>query len=156
MIPEPNETQLPYERAPERPRELSREVPPRIPATDQRLIRITAVGALLAVAASAFLLITINPISDPMGGLAASLVFGSTLAVSAAPILLLESYRRHPGEWRGRRRRAMRRSLILGGITGGYSAFRVVGLGSPTGLLIAVITAVVIETALTRGDDGGA
>ena len=65
----------------------------------------------------------------------------------------MESYRRHPGQWRGRRRRALRRSLILGAILGGYSAFRVVGLGSLTGLLIAVVMAAVIEAALTRADD---
>ncbi|MEI6271142.1 MAG: hypothetical protein WCP38_02130 [Chloroflexota bacterium] len=130
-----------------------REAPPRIPVTDQRLIRITAVAALAGALLSALLLTSINPSLDPIAGLAASLVFGCTLALGTAPILLVESYRRHPGQWRGRRRRALRRSLILGAILGGYSAFRVVGLGSLTGLLIAVVMAAVIEAALTRADD---
>ena len=130
-----------------------REAPPRIPVTDQRLIRITAVAALAGALLSALLLTSINPSLDPIAGLAASLVFSCTLALGTAPILLVESYRRHPGQWRGRRRRALRRSLILGAILGGYSAFRVVGLGSLTGLLIAVVMAAVIEAALTRADD---
>jgi hypothetical protein len=121
--------------------------------TDQRLIRITAATALAGVLLSALLLTGINPSVDPIAGLAASLVFGCTLALMMTPILLVESYRRHPGQWRGRRRRALRRSLILGALLGGYSAFRVVGLGSPTGLVIAVVMAAVIEAALTRADN---
>ena len=130
-----------------------REVPPRIPVTDQRLIRITAVAALAGAMLSLLLLTTINPSVDPIAGLAASLAFGCTLALATTPILLVESYRRHPGQWRGRRRRALRRSFIVGAIAGGYSAFRVVGLGSPSGLLIALLIAAVIEAALTRADD---
>ena len=130
-----------------------RDVPPRIPLTDQRLIRITAVAALVGVLLSGLLLTSINPAIDPIAGLAASFVFGCTLALVLSPILLVESYRRHPGQWRGRRRRALRRSVILGAIAGGYSAFRVVGLGSPSGLLIALLIAAVIEAALTRADD---
>ena len=130
-----------------------REAPPRIPVTDQRLIRITAVAALAGALLSALLLTSVNPSVDPIAGLAASLAFGCTLALATAPILLVESYRRHPGQWRGRRRRALRRSFAVGAIAGGYSAFRVVGLGSPSGLLIAVLIAAVIEAALTRADD---
>ena len=140
----------PAERASEA---AEREAPPRIPVTDQRLIRITAVAALAGVLLSVLLLMNINPSVDPIAGLAASLTFGCTLALATAPILLVESYRRHPGQWRGRRRRALRRSLIVGSIAGGYSAFRVVGLGSPTGLLIALLIAAAIEVALTRADD---
>lgn len=135
------------------PVQRASEAPPRIPVTDQRLIRITAATALAGVLLSALLLTGINPSVDPIAGLAASLVFGCTLALMTTPILLVESYRRHPGQWRGRRRRALRRSLILGALLGGYSAFRVVGLGSPTGLVIAVVMAAVIEAALTRADN---
>lgn len=80
---------------------VEREAPPRIPVTDQRLIRITAVAALAGVLLSALLLMNINPSVDPIAGLAASLAFGCTLALATAPILLVESYRRHPGQWRG-------------------------------------------------------
>jgi hypothetical protein len=132
---------------------VERGAPPRIPVTDQRLIRITAAAALAGVLLSALLLTSINPSVDPIAGLAASFTFGCTLALAIAPILLVESYRRHPGQWRGRRRRALRRSFIVGAIAGGYSAFRVVGLGSPSGLLIALLIAAVIEAALTRADD---
>jgi len=129
------------------------ESPPRIPVTDQRLIRLLGLAALVGAVASAALVLNVDPISEQVAGLAVSLLFGVTLSLIVAPILLIESYRRHPGQWRGRRRRAIRRALMVGLLGGGYSAFRVVGLGSPTGLLIAVLMAIVIEAALTRADN---
>ncbi len=129
------------------------ESPPRIPVTDQRLIRLLGLAALVGAVASAALVLNVDPISEQVAGLAVSLLFGVTLSLIVAPILLIESYRRHPGQWRGRRRRAIRRALMVGLLAGGYSAFRVVGLGSPTGLLIAVLMAIVIEAALTRADN---
>ncbi len=129
------------------------ETPPRIPVADQRLIRLLALAALLTIAASVAAALNIDPIGDPVAGLGVSLLFGLTISFTLAPILLIESYRRHPGQWRGRRTRALRRSLIVGGLVGGYSAFRVAGLGSPTGLLISAALAVVIEAAFTRADN---
>jgi hypothetical protein len=129
------------------------ETPPRIPVSDQRMIRLLAVAALVALAASAAAALTIDPIGDPIGGLGVSLLFGITIALLLAPILLIESYRRNPGQWRGRRTRALRRSVIVGVLVGGYSAFRVAGLGSPSGLLIGVVLAIVIEAAFTRADN---
>ena len=129
------------------------ETPPRIPVADQRLIRLLALAALLTIAASVAAALNIDPIGDPVAGLGVSLLFGLTISFTLAPILLIESYRRHPGQWRGRRTRALRRSLIVGVLVGGYSAFRVAGLGSPTGLLIGAALAVVIEAAFTRADN---
>lgn len=129
------------------------ETPPRIPVADQRLIRLLALAALITIAASVAAALNIDPIGDPVAGLGVSLLFGLTLSFTLAPILLIESYRRHPGQWRGRRARALRRSLIVGVLVGGYSAFRVAGLGSPTGLLIGAALAVVIEAAFTRADN---
>ena len=129
------------------------EAPPRIPVADQRLIRLLALAALLTIAASVAAALNIDPIGDPVPGLGVSLLFGLTISFTLAPILLIESYRRHPGQWRGRRTRALRRSLIVGVLVGGYSAFRVAGLGSPTGLLIGAALAVVIEAAFTRADN---
>jgi hypothetical protein len=129
------------------------ETPPRIPVADQRLIRLLALAALLTIAASVAAALNIDPIGDPVAGLGVSLLFGLTISFTLAPILLIESYRRHPGQWRGRRARALRRSLIVGLLVGGYSAFRVAGLGSPTGLLIGAALAVVIEAAFTRADN---
>jgi len=129
------------------------ETPPRIPVADQRLIRLLAVAALLTIAASVAAALNIDPIGDPVAGLGVSLLFGLTICFTLAPILLIESYRRHPGQWRGRRARALRRSLIVGVLVGGYSAFRVAGFGSPTGLLIGAALAVVIEAAFTRADN---
>ena len=129
------------------------ETPPRIPVADQRLIRLLALAALLTIAASVAAALNIDPIGDPVAGLGVSLLFGLTISFALAPILLIESYRRHPGQWRGRRTRALRRSLIVGLLVGGYSAFRVAGLGSPTGLLIGAALAVVIEAAFTRADN---
>jgi hypothetical protein len=129
------------------------ETPPRIPVADQRLIRLIALAALLTIAASVAAALNIDPIGDPVAGLGVSLLFGLTISFTLAPILLIESYRRHPGQWRGRRARALRRSFIVGVLVGGYSAFRVAGLGSPTGLLIGAALAVVIEAAFTRADN---
>lgn len=129
------------------------ETPPRIPVADQRLIRLLAFAALLTIAASVAATLNIDPIGDPVAGLGVSLLFGLTVSCTLAPILLIESYRRHPGQWRGRRARALRRSLIVGVLVGGYSAFRVAGLGSPTGLLIGAALAVVIDAAFTRADN---
>ena len=129
------------------------ETPPRIPVADQRLIRLLALAALLTIAASVAAALNIDPIGEPVAGLGVSLLFGLTISFTLAPILLIESYRRHPGQWRGRRARALRRSLIVGVLVGGYSAFRVAGLGSPTGLLIGAALAVVIEAAFTRADN---
>jgi hypothetical protein len=129
------------------------ETPPRIPVADQRLIRLLALAALLTIAASVAAALNIDPIGEPVAGLGVSLLFGLTISFTLAPILLIESYRRHPGQWRGRRARALRRSLIVGLLVGGYSAFRVAGLGSPTGLLIGAALAVVIEAAFTRADN---
>jgi hypothetical protein len=129
------------------------ETPPRIPVADQRLIRLLALAALLTIAASVAAALNIDPIGEPVAGLGVSLLFGLTISFTLAPILLIESYRRHPGQWRGRRTRALRRSLIVGVLVGGYSAFRVAGLGSPTGLLIGAALAVVIEAAFTRADN---
>lgn len=129
------------------------ETPPRIPVADQRLIRLLALAALITIAASVAAALNIDPIGDPVAGLGVSLLFGLTISFTLAPILLIESYRRHPGQWRGRRTRALRRSLIVGVLVGGYSAFRVAGLGSPTGLLIGAALAVVIEAAFTRADN---
>ncbi len=129
------------------------ETPPRIPVADQQLIRLLALAALLTIAASVAAALNIDPIGDPVAGLGVSLLFGLTISFTLAPILLIESYRRHPGQWRGRRARALRRSLIVGVLVGGYGAFRVAGLGSPTGLLIGAALAVVIEAAFTRADN---
>ena len=129
------------------------ETRPRIPVADQRLIRLLALASLLTIAASVAAALNIDPIGDPVAGLGVSLLFGLTISFTLAPILLIESYRRHPGQWRGRRARALRRGLIVGVLVGGYSAFRVAGLGSPTGLLIGAALAVVIEAAFTRADN---
>ena len=140
----------PIERTLEGP---DRDAPPRIPITDQRLVKVSAAAAVLGVVLSSWALVNVDPSRDPVAGLLASLVFGCTVGLGLAPILLVESYRRHPGQWRGRRHRALRRSFVVGALVGGYSAFRVVGLGSPSGLLVAVLIAAAVEAALTRADD---
>ncbi|MFM7504908.1 MAG: hypothetical protein ACKO4O_05615, partial [Candidatus Limnocylindrus sp.] len=96
--------------APPRQKTSRAETPPRIPVADQRLIRLLALAALLTIAASVAAALNIDPIGDPVAGLCVSLVFGLAISFTLAPILLIESYRRHPGQWRGRRARALRRS----------------------------------------------
>lgn len=129
------------------------EPPPRIPHADQRMIRAFAAFAALGVAGSAYVLLNLDPRSGLIEALAGALLFGATAALLVAPILLVESYRRHPGQWRGRRRRALRRSVLVGGLVAGYVAFRVAGIGNLTVLAIAALLLLIAEAAFTRGDD---
>ena len=129
------------------------EPPPRIPHADQRMIRAFALLALVGVGASAYVLLSVDPRAGLAAALAGALLFGATAALVVAPILLVESYRRHPGQWRGRRRRALRRSVLLGGLVAGYVAFRVAGIGNVTGFAIAALLLLVAEAAFTRADD---
>lgn len=130
------------------------EPPPRIPYADQRLIRVAALLAIVGIAASTAVVLNVDPSIDTAASLGAALLFGTTTALLIAPVLLVESYRRHPGQWRGRRRRALRRSALVGGLVAGYVAFRVAGIGNPTGLAIAALLLVIAEVALSRSDEG--
>ena len=109
---------------------------------------------LSGIAASAAVLLNVDPTSQTAAALGAALLFGATTALLVAPVLLVESYRRHPGQWRGRRRRALRRSALLGGLVAGYVAFRIVGVGNITGLAVACVLVVIAEVALSRSDEG--
>ena len=126
--------------------------PPRIPAGDQRLIRLLGAGALIAAIATIGGALTIDPVEEPTralavaGALALSVVFGLT------SLLLLRSFQEHPGVWRVRRRRSLRRGLFAGSLVGGYLALRIIGLGGPTGLLIAVALVAVAEAAISRSE----
>lgn len=126
--------------------------PPRIPAGDQRLIRLLGAGALIAALATIGGALTIDPVEEPTralavaGALALSVVFGLT------SLLLLRSFQGHPGVWRVRRRRSLRRGLFAGSLVGGYLALRIIGLGGPTGLLIAVALVAVAEAAISRSE----
>lgn len=117
------------------------------------MIRAFALLALIGVGASAYVLLSVDPRGGLAAALAGALLFGATAALVVAPILLVESYRRHPGQWRGRRRRALRRSMLLGGLVAGYVAFRVAGIGNVTGFAIAALLLLVAEAAFTRADD---
>ena len=126
--------------------------PPRIPAGDQRLIRLLGAGALIAAIATIGGAHTIDPVEEPTralavaGALALSVVFGLT------SLLLLRSFQEHPGVWRVRRRRSLRRGLFAGSLVGGYLALRIIGLGGPTGLLIAAALVAVAEAAISRSE----
>lgn len=126
--------------------------PPRIPAGDQRLIRLLGAGALIAAIATIGGALTIDPVEEPTralavaGALALSVVFGLT------SLLLLRSFQEHPGVWRVRRRRSLRRGLFAGSLVGGYLALRIIGLGGPTGLLIAAVLVAMAEAAISRSE----
>jgi len=126
--------------------------PPRIPADDQRLIRALGVGALIAALATIGGALTVDPVLQPTRALAVagSLALSVTLGITS--FLLLRSFQGHPGVWRVRRRRSLRRGLFAGSLIGGYLALRIIGLGGPTGLLIAVLLVVVAEMAISRGE----
>ena len=126
--------------------------PPRIPTGDQRLIRLLAIGALVAGLLTAAGALTIDPLDEQTRALAVAGTLGLTVALGLTSLLLLRSYREHPGVWRVRRRRSLRRGLFAGALIGGYLALRIIGLGSPTGLLIAALLVVVAEAAISRSE----
>ena len=126
--------------------------PPRIPAGDQRLIRILAIGALVAAVLTAAGALTIDPLAEPTRALLVAGALGLAVALGLTSLLLLRSFQRHPGVWRVRRRRSLRRGLFAGALIGGYLALRIIGLGGPTGLLIATLLVVVAEAAISRSE----
>jgi len=126
--------------------------PPRIPAGDQRLIRLLGIGALIAALATIGGALTIDPAVEPTRALAVAGALALTVALGLTGLLLLRSFQGHPGVWRVRRRRSVRRGLFAGALVGGYLALRIIGLGGPTGLLIATLLVVVAEAAISRSE----
>jgi len=126
--------------------------PPRIPAGDQRLIRLLGIGALIAALATIGGALTIDPAVEPTRALAVAASLTLTVTLGLTALLLLRSFQGHPGVWRVRRRRSVRRGLFAGALVGGYLALRIIGLGGPTGLLIATLLVVVAEAAISRSE----
>jgi hypothetical protein len=126
--------------------------PPRIPAGDQRLIRLLALGALIAALVTIGGALTIDPVDEPTRALAVAAAVALTVTLGLTALLLLRSFQGHPGVWRVRRRRSVRRGLFAGALIGGYLALRIIGLGGPTGLLIAALLVVVAEAAISRSE----
>ena len=126
--------------------------PPRIPAGDQRLIRLLGLGALIAALVTIGGVLTIDPVDEPTRALAVAGALALTVTLGLTGLLLLRSFQGHPGVWRVRRRRSVRRGLFAGALIGGYLALRIIGLGGPTGLLIAVALVVVAEAAISRSE----
>ena len=126
--------------------------PPRIPAGDQRLIRLLGIGALVAALATIGGALTIDPVVEPTRALAVAAALTLTVTLGLTALLLLRSFQGHPGVLRVRRRRSVRRGLFAGALVGGYLALRIIGLGGPTGLLIATLLVVVAEAAISRSE----
>lgn len=126
--------------------------PPRIPAGDQRLIRLLGLGALIAALVTIGGALTIDPVDEPTRALAVAGALALTVTLGLTGLLLLRSFQGHPGVWRVRRRRCVRRGLFAGALIGGYLALRIIGLGGPTGLLIAIALVVVAEAAISRSE----
>ncbi len=126
--------------------------PPRIPTGDQRLIRLLGLGALIAALVTIGGALTIDPVDEPTRALAVAGALALTVTLGLTGLLLLRSFQGHPGVWRVRRRRCVRRGLFAGALIGGYLALRIIGLGGPTGLLIGVALVVVAEAAISRSE----
>ena len=125
--------------------------PPRIPAGDQRLIRLLGIGALVAALITVGGALTVDPVVEQTRALAVAAALALTVALGLTGLLLLRSFHGHPGVWRVRRR-SVRRGLFAGALIGGYLALRIIGLGGPTGLLIATLLVVVAEAAISRSE----
>ena len=126
--------------------------PPRIPTGDQRLIRLLGIGALVAALATIGGALTVDPVVEQTRALAVAGALALTVTLGLTALLLLRSFQGHPGAWRVRRRRCVRRGLFAGALIGGYLALRIIGLGGPTGLLIATVLVVVAEAAISRSE----
>jgi len=126
--------------------------PPRIPPGDQRLIRFFTAGSLLAALVTIGGALTVDPVADPTRALAVAGTLAVAVTLGLTALLLLRSFQGHPGVWRVRRRRSLRRGLFAGALLGGYLALRTIGLGGPTGLLIATGFVVVLEAAISRSE----
>jgi hypothetical protein len=126
--------------------------PSRIPLGDQRLIRLCGAGSILAALVTIGGALTIDPVADPTSALAVSGTLAVAAALGIAAFHLLRSFHGHPGVWRVRRRRSLRRGMFGGALLGGYLALRIIGLGGPTGLLIATGFVVVLEAAISRSE----
>jgi len=128
------------------------QTPPRIPAGEQRLIRVLGVGSLVAGLATIAGALTIDPVSAPTRGLGVAASLAVTVMLGLTALLILRSFRGHPGVWRVRHRRSLRRGIFAGALLGGYLAFRIIGLGGPTGLFIAALLVGVAEVAISRSE----
>jgi len=126
--------------------------PPRIPTGDQRLIRLFAAGSLVAALATIGGALTVDPVAEPTRALLVAGAVALAVALGITALLLLRSFQGHPGVWRVRRRRSVRRGLFVGGLVGGYLALRIIGLGGPTGFLIAAALIAVAEVAISRSE----
>jgi len=126
--------------------------PPRIPIADQRLIRALGVGSLFTALGTIGGALTIDPAQEPTRALAVVGALAFTVGLGLTALLLLRSFKGHPGVWRVRRRRSVRRGLFAGALIGGYLALRIIGLGGPTGLLIAAALVIVAEAAISRSE----
>lgn len=126
--------------------------PPRVPVEEQRLIRGLTLFSGIAAIATIVGIVSIDPEREPTRALGVAATLALALGSGTTALLLLRSYRRHPGVWRVRRRRSVRRGLFAGALVGGYLALRVIGLGGPTGLIISALLVVLAEAAISRNE----
>jgi hypothetical protein len=96
--------------------------------------------------------LTVDPVAEPTRALLVAGAVALAVALGITALLLLRSFQGHPGVWRVRRRRSVRRGLFVGGLVGGYLALRIIGLGGPTGFLIAAALIAVAEVAISRSE----
>jgi hypothetical protein len=116
--------------------------------------RLANIGLLVAASAAwlavAFVVVTEDPIADPVAGFRGAALMGLASGLTVAPLAWLVAYARHRRiAYRGDWTRALRRGGWAGLIVGLLVALRIQGVLSPPIVLFVVAIVAFAEVTLT-------
>jgi hypothetical protein len=120
----------------------------------ERRDRLANLGMLTAAAAAwvavAIVLLTEDPIADPVAGFRGAALFGLASGLTVAPLAWLVVYARHRRiAYRGDWARALRRGGWVGLVVGLLVAFRIQGVLSPPIAIFVIVIVAFAEITLT-------
>ncbi len=120
----------------------------------ERRDRLANLGLLAAAAvawlAVAFVVLTEDPIEDPVAGFRGAALMGLAIGLTAVPLAWLVAYARHRRiAYRGDWMRALRRGGWVGLVVGLLVALQIQGVLSPPIVLFIVAIVAVAEVTLT-------
>jgi hypothetical protein len=108
--------------------------------------------AVLAWAAVAVVLVSVDPLSTSAAGFIGAGAFGAATALTTAPLFWLISFARHNRiAYRGDWWRALRRGVWVGALIGVFVIMRVNGIFQLPIALFFIALAIVAEVTLTAG-----